>query len=59
MGEYLWQTYDEVSYRVNNFAKALNYLGHSPGKNIALFAETRAEWLISCVGCFMNKITGE
>ncbi|GAB6031144.1 hypothetical protein CHUAL_007947 [Chamberlinius hualienensis] len=57
LGDYMWDSYDKVSYRVNSFAKALHKLGIKPKDNVVLFAETRAEWIIACIACFKSNIT--
>ena len=38
---------------VSNFGAALRFhLGQKQGALITIFAETRAEWMISCLGAF-------
>ncbi|XP_046676781.1 fatty acid CoA ligase Acsl3 [Homalodisca vitripennis] len=55
MGEYQWQTYEEVNQLATHFGRGLRELGHMPRKNIAIFAETRAEWMIAAHGCFKQN----
>lgn len=57
LGEYLWDSFDRVNFRVNNFAKALYSMGYSRGHNVVLFAETRADWLIACLGSLKSNVT--
>lgn len=47
LGKYKWLTYGEALPRVENLSSGLVSLGHKKGERIAIFAETRAEWLIS------------
>ncbi|CAG5114678.1 unnamed protein product [Candidula unifasciata] len=55
LGRYRWETYEEVSTRINNFGNGLIALGHKPRSRLAIFAETRAEWMISAQACFRNN----
>lgn len=52
-------TFTEVDKASDNFGNALVSLGQKPKENIAIFAETRAEWMISVQGCFKQNIPGE
>lgn len=56
MGEYRWKTYAEVNILAENFGKGLRELGNEPGKNVVIFAETRAEWMIAAHGIFKQNI---
>ncbi|XP_056329819.1 long-chain-fatty-acid--CoA ligase 3a isoform X2 [Danio aesculapii] len=53
LGEYRWMTYEQVFKEVNAFGSGLAALGQKPMKNIAIFCETRAEWIIAAQACFM------
>lgn len=44
--------YLEVNNRVNNFGSGLTALGLRPKSTIAIFCETRAEWMIAAQTCF-------
>ena len=33
--------------------------GMSPAKNILIFAETRADWIIAALACFRQNYTGK
>ncbi|KAM7271834.1 hypothetical protein ACFE04_031048 [Oxalis oulophora] len=57
LGEYEWQSYGEVFDRVCNFASGLITFGHNADNRVAIFAETRAEWLIAFYGCFRQNVT--
>lgn len=52
LGNYKWMSYLEVNNRVNNFGSGLTALGLRPKSTIAIFCETRAEWLIAAQTCF-------
>ncbi|KAK3596715.1 hypothetical protein CHS0354_025013 [Potamilus streckersoni] len=52
MGDYTWITYEEVFERATNFGSGLLALGQKPRKNILIFAETRADWMIAAQACF-------
>ncbi|KAE9605183.1 hypothetical protein Lal_00025565 [Lupinus albus] len=57
LGDYEWETFQEVFIRVSNFASGLIKLGHNTDRHVAIFSDTRAEWLISLQGCFRQNIT--
>ncbi|KAK2389015.1 long chain acyl-CoA synthetase [Trifolium repens] len=57
LGDYQWETYGEVFTRVSNFASGLLNLGHNVDSRVAIFSDTRAEWLIALQGCFRQNIT--
>ncbi|WJX33207.1 Long chain acyl-CoA synthetase 8 [Trifolium repens] len=57
LGDYEWETYGEVFTRVSNFASGLLKLGHNVDSRVAIFSDTRAEWLIALQGCFRQNIT--
>nr|XP_043621534.1 long chain acyl-CoA synthetase 8 [Erigeron canadensis] len=57
LGEYQWESFGQVFERVCSFASGLIQLGHDPDTRIAIFSDTRAEWLIAFEGCFRQNIT--
>ncbi|KAJ9560812.1 hypothetical protein OSB04_005972 [Centaurea solstitialis] len=57
LGEYQWETYGQIFERVCNFASGLIQLGHDPETRIAIFSDTRSEWLMAFEGCFRQNIT--
>ncbi|KAI5660638.1 hypothetical protein M9H77_19961 [Catharanthus roseus] len=57
LGDYQWESYGKVFDRACNFASGLVNLGHDVETRVAIFAETRAEWLIAFQGCFRQNIT--
>ncbi|XP_026448020.1 long chain acyl-CoA synthetase 8-like isoform X2 [Papaver somniferum] len=57
LGEYVWETYEGAFKRASNFASGLVKLGHSADSRAAIFADSRAEWLLAFQGCFRQNIT--
>ncbi|VDD94489.1 unnamed protein product [Enterobius vermicularis] len=55
MGVYSWQTYGEVHRRVGYLAAGLRELADKDAK-LLIFAETRADWLITAFACFRANI---
>nr|XP_056706120.1 fatty acid CoA ligase Acsl3 [Euleptes europaea] len=55
LGNYNWLSYEDVYNKANNFGKGLAVLGQQPKTTIAIFCETRAEWMITAQACFMNN----
>lgn len=53
LGHYNWLSYEDVFIRAFNFGNGLQVLGQKPKTNIAIFCETRAEWMIAAQACFM------
>ncbi|NXW01358.1 ACSL3 ligase, partial [Fregetta grallaria] len=53
LGKYTWLSYEDVYIKAVNFGKGLAVLGQQPKTNIAIFCETRAEWMIAAQACFM------
>jgi long-chain acyl-CoA synthetase len=56
LGEYKWQTYEQMKDRIENFSNGLLKIGLKSNQNIVLFAETRPEWIISAFACFRIKV---
>lgn len=56
MGEYKWRNFTDVESSATNFGRGLRELGQEAYKNIVIFAETRAEWMIAAHGCFKQNI---
>lgn len=53
LGHYNWLSYEDVFIRALHFGSGLEVLGQKPKTNIAIFCETRAEWMIAAQACFM------
>lgn len=56
LGDYQWINFTNVEKSANNFGRGLRELGQEARKNIVIFAETRAEWIIAAHGCFKQNI---
>ncbi|KAM4743101.1 long-chain-fatty-acid--CoA ligase 3a isoform 1-T2 [Anableps anableps] len=52
LGEYRWLSYKQTLTAVTQLGSGLASLGQQPKTNIAIFCETRAEWLIAAQACF-------
>ncbi|KAK1263116.1 hypothetical protein QJS04_geneDACA022335 [Acorus gramineus] len=57
LGSYEWLNYGQAFEVVCNFSSGLVALGHGRRERAAIFADTRAEWLIALQGCFRRNIT--
>ncbi|XP_072817839.1 fatty acid CoA ligase Acsl3 isoform X2 [Vicugna pacos] len=53
LGNYNWLSYEDVFTRAFNFGNGLRMLGQKPKTTIAIFCETRAEWMVVAQACFM------
>lgn len=58
MGSYSWRSYVQCAREARQFGSGLRALGCSPRTNLAMFAETRAEWMIAAHGAFTQSIPG-
>lgn len=56
LGDYKWINYNQLATTVESFGRGLRRLGQEPGTSIAIYGETRAEWIISCLGAFSQNI---
>lgn len=54
MGKYQWQTFGEIREVVDDVGSGLLAIGHTPGDNLVIFAETRADWMITALACFKH-----
>ncbi|XP_028276334.1 long-chain-fatty-acid--CoA ligase 3a [Parambassis ranga] len=52
LGEYRWLSYKETLTAATQLGSGLASLGQRPKINIAIFCETRAEWIIAAQACF-------
>ena len=56
LGNYEWMSYKEAHDISTKFGSGLRVLGQEPKKPIAIYAETRAEWIIASLGAFSQNI---
>lgn len=52
LGEYQWKSYEEVDQQVSFLGSGLSALGQRSRTSIAIFCETREEWMITAQTCF-------
>lgn len=57
MGEYKWRSFIETELQAQYFGKGMRELGVQPKDRVVIFAETRAEWMISAHGLFKQSCT--
>ena len=56
LGGFQWRSYTQMNDEAENFGRGLRELGLKPFENVVIFAETRAEWLISANGCMKQNM---
>lgn len=59
LGEYRWLSYKEVLTAASQLGSGLASLGQRPKNTIAIFCETRAEWIIAAQACFLYNFPCE
>jgi len=52
LGDYQWQSYVDIDVLSTNIGKGLRELGQRHLQNICVFADTKAEWMITAQACF-------
>lgn len=53
LGKYNWLSYEDTYHTAKCFGSGLAALCQMPQRNIAIFCETRAEWIVAAQACFM------
>jgi len=56
LGDYRWMTYEDADQMSESVGRGLRMLGLAPGSPVCVFADTRAEWLITAQACFRNSL---
>lgn len=56
LGDYKWLSYKETEEVARNLASGYASLGIEPKGKVAIFAETRREWLLSTMGAFKRNL---
>ncbi|CAG7724601.1 unnamed protein product [Allacma fusca] len=56
LGEYNWLTYTDLKNVTSKLNQGMRHLGLKPKQRIAIFAETRAEWLVTAVAAFQLNL---
>jgi len=57
MGEYKFTTYRESFNRIQDIGRGLLSIGARPSDKILIFAETRAEWLLTALAALRHGLT--
>lgn len=57
LGEYKWITYKDANRAATAFGRGLRKFGVTPHSKVAVFAETRSEWIVAAHGCFKQAMT--
>ncbi|XP_059220062.1 fructose-bisphosphate aldolase-like isoform X2 [Stomoxys calcitrans] len=57
MGDYKWKNFIESERMAAAFGRGLRECSQEHRKNIVIFAETRAEWMIAAHGCFKQSMS--
>ncbi|KAM6970342.1 long-chain-fatty-acid--CoA ligase 3a [Aplochiton taeniatus] len=55
LGEYRWLSYEEIHVAAKFLGSGLVTLGQRAHCNIAIFCETRAEWIVAAQACFLHN----
>ncbi|KAI9553620.1 hypothetical protein GHT06_021542 [Daphnia sinensis] len=56
LGDFQWRTFTQTDSEAESFGRGLRELGLRSRENVVVFAETRAEWLISANGCMKQNM---
>eukprot|EP00092_Neocalanus_flemingeri_P017052 GFUD01018440.1.p1 GENE.GFUD01018440.1~~GFUD01018440.1.p1 ORF type:complete len:721 (+),score=167.25 GFUD01018440.1:139-2301(+) len=55
LGDYRWMSYDEADSVAENVGRGLRILGQQSNKPLCIFADTRAEWMLTAQACFKQS----
>ena len=55
MGGYKWRSFRDAELEAHHFGRGVRELGVIPRERVAIFAETRAEWMIAAQGLFKHS----
>jgi long-chain acyl-CoA synthetase len=55
MGDYKWRSFRDAELEATHFGRGVRELGVIPRERVAIFAETRAEWMIAAQGLFKHS----
>ena len=56
LGKYNWCTFAEFEQNAAELSQGLIQLGLKAKDNVAIIAETRAEWLTTAYACYKNNL---
>lgn len=55
LGDYIWTNFIDTEKQMIHFGRGLRELGMKPKDRVAIFSETRAEWMIAAHGLFKHR----
>ncbi|CAL8350520.1 unnamed protein product [Lota lota] len=55
LGRYVWMSFQQVQQVASDLGSGLAALGQQTHSNIAIFCETRAEWMVGAQACFLHS----
>ena len=58
LGDYKWMSYNEAYTEVQRVSAGLKAIGVQTKEYVIIFAETKAEWMLSAQACFMRNFPG-
>jgi len=59
LGDYEFKTFGRVFEEALALGRGLATTGMVPRRNILIFAETRADWIVAALACFRQNFPGE
>ena len=57
LGAYHWRSYRDWGDQAEKFGRGLREIGVEAKERVAMYAETRAEWMIAAYGCFQHSLS--
>ena len=57
LGAYHWRSYRDLGDQAEKFGRGLREIGVEAKERVAMYAETRAEWMIAAYGCFQHSLS--
>ena len=58
LGEYKWLSYDSAYDHAKRISSGIQALGVQQKEYVIIFAETKAEWMITAQACFIRNFPG-
>ena len=56
LGDYQWESIREVAEKSKSFGRGLRELGVPARAKVAIYADTRADWMVAARGCFQHSM---
>jgi len=57
LGDYHWRSYRDFGDQAEKFGRGLREIGVESKARVVMFAESRAEWMISAYACFQHSMS--